>query len=82
MQKRIDEIQKRVLTEEEKKRVLEMTNVKPPLQRASTGGIDYMAEARKSARILGCVTQDMRVDGVQDRTFFSRRSAKRDSRLP
>ena len=59
-----------MLTEDEKKRMLEVTNVTPPLQTVSTGGVDYMAEARKSARILGCVTQDVRVVGVEGQNIL------------
>ena len=70
MEKRTEETQKRVLTEDEKKRMLEVTNVTPPLQTVSTGGVDYMAEARKSARILGCVTQDVRVVGVEGQNIL------------
>jgi hypothetical protein len=66
---RDEETQKRLKAEMNARRTGAETNVTPPTQavQVSSGpkNIDFTAEARKSARILGCTTDDVRVIGIE-----------------
>ena len=66
---RAEETQKRLRSEEKATRDSAAIKAVPPREAIQVSSppknIDYTAEARKSARILGCVTEDVRVIGIE-----------------
>ncbi|OGA44916.1 MAG: hypothetical protein A3F74_25705 [Betaproteobacteria bacterium RIFCSPLOWO2_12_FULL_62_58] len=66
---RAEETQKRLRAEEEARQARAAIKASPPPEPIQVSSppknIDYTAEARKSARILGCATEDVRVIGIE-----------------
>ncbi len=69
-----EEESKRIQAAEEEKRLraeeIAKTETKPDAAATNPPGVDYLAEARKSARILGCSTSDVKVTGAENNSIL------------